>query len=124
MANWSCFLPPVTQVADGAAVVSVAGNLCGRMGNWKASPAEEQSYARLLKDPPSALSKGITYNGKKFNVARVLEDTIMAQLGKEGLVIQKSINVLVAAHFVDGQLMNSVSSRVAQVVNHLTANGA
>jgi hypothetical protein len=124
MPTWACFLPPITQVADGAAIVTLAGNVCGQLGSWKATTSEEQHYAQLIQDPQAARTKRLSYDGRKFATARVLEDTIIAQLGKEGLIVQRASTVLVAAHFVEGQSVNSVSSRVDQVVGHLLANGA
>jgi hypothetical protein len=122
MSGWAAYLPLVQQVADGSAIISLQGAQCGKSGNWKATGAEEQAYAALIKDTASAQAKGLTYGGKKFIVTRVLDDTIFAQLGKEGLVIQKSATVLVAAKFIEGQVANSVSAAVAKVVSQLAAN--
>ena len=123
MSGWEAYLPPVAAVTDGCAIISLQGARCGTKGSWKASTQEEQNYAALLLDPNSAQSKGLTYGGKKYIITRALEDTIMAQLGKNGLVLQKSKTVLVAGHFVEGQVMNSVSSKVAVVVGQLSQNG-
>ena len=85
MSGWAAYLPPVASVTDGCAIISLQGARCGTQGKWQASTAEEQNYAALLNDPASAQSKGLTYGGKKYIITRALDDTIMAQLGKNGL---------------------------------------
>lgn len=123
MSGWAAYLPAVAQVSAGSAIVSLQGARCGTMGSWAASQAEEVKYAQLITNTATAQAQGLTYAGKKFIVTRVMDDTIMAQLGKEGLVIQKANTVLVAAHFKEGQVVNTVSAKLAYVVKTLTDNG-
>jgi hypothetical protein len=123
MAGWAAYLVEVGYVSGGSAIISLQGARCGTQGTWSASSAEEVNYANLLKDIGSAQAKGLTYAGKKYIITRAVEDTILAQLGKEGLVLQKSVTVVVAAHYSDGQVVGAVSGKVAKVVNQLSANG-
>ena len=123
MTGWEAYLTPVAQVTNGCAIISLQGARCGTKGSWKATTAEEQNYAAILNNISTAGQRPLTYGGKKYIITRALEDTIMAQLGKNGLVLQKSKTVLVAGHFVEGQVMNSVSSKVAVVVGQLSQNG-
>jgi hypothetical protein len=123
MSGWAAYLTEVGYVASDSAIISLQGARCGIAGNWAASSAEEVSYANLLKDIGSAQAKGVTYQGKKFIITRAVEDTILAQLGKEGLVLQKSVTVLVGAHFTEGQVVGQVAGKVSKVVNQLSANG-
>jgi hypothetical protein len=122
MAGWPAYLTEISYVAADSAIISLQGARCGLLGKWAATPTEEVAYAGLLKDIGSAQAKGLTYAGKKFIITRAVDDTILAQLGKEGLVIQKSLTVIVAAHYVDGQIVGTVASKVAKVVNQLSAN--
>jgi hypothetical protein len=123
MSGWAAYLTEVAYVAADSAIISLQGARCGITGKWSASSAEEINYATILKDISSAQAKGLTYGGKKYIVTRALEDTVLAQLGKEGLVIQKSVTVLVAAHYVEGQVASQVAGKVAKVVAQLSANG-
>jgi hypothetical protein len=123
MSGWAAYLTEVGYVAADSAIISLQGARCGTAGSWAASSAEEVNYAALLKDIGSAQAKGLTYQGKKYIITRAVDDTILAQLGKEGLVLQKSATVLVAAHYVDGQVASQVAGKVAKVVTQLSANG-
>jgi hypothetical protein len=123
MTGWDAYLTEVGYVAADSAIISLTGARCGTAGKWGATQAEEGSYANLLKDIESAQAKGLTYGGKKFIITRAIDDTILAQLGKEGLVIQKSVSVLVVAHYVEGQVVGQVAGKVAKVVTQLSANG-
>jgi hypothetical protein len=123
MGSWTAFLAPIAPVSDGAAILALTGTGYGKQGGWKASSAEEQSYAALLKDPSNAQAKGLSYNNKKYTVTRAIGETIIAQLAKEGIVLQQTSSLIVAAHYGEGQTLNSVSSRVAQVVSTIAANG-
>lgn len=122
MSGWAAYLPPVAQVTDGSAIISLQGARCGTMGKWGASQAEEVNYAALLRDVSSAQSKGLTYGGKKYIIIRAIDDTIIAQLGKTGLCLQKTKTVIVAGHFVEGQVLNNVSAKVAHVAQQLIDN--
>jgi hypothetical protein len=123
MSGWAAYLTEVGYVSSDSAIISLQGARCGINGNWAASTAEEANYASLLKDIGTAQAKGLTYQGKKFIITRAVDDTILAQLGKEGLVLQKSVTVIVAAHYTDGQVVGQVAGKVAKVVGQLTANG-
>jgi hypothetical protein len=123
MSGWAAYLTEVGYVSSDSAIISLAGARCGTNGNWAASSAEEVNYAGLLKDIGSAQAKGLTYQGKKFIITRAVDDTILAQLEKEGLVLQKSVTVIVAAHYTDGQVVGQVAGKVSKVVNQLSANG-
>ena len=113
-------MPPVAQVSNGCAIISLQGARCGAMGQWKAAYTEEMDFAqKMLAPQPGSL----VYAGKKFIITRAFDDTIMAQAGKEGLVMQKARTVFVVGHFVEGQVMNSVSAKVATVVGQLAAAG-
>jgi hypothetical protein len=123
MISWRTFLVEVGSVAASAAIISLQGALCGTIGKWSASQAEEVNYSTLVKDIGSAQAKGLTYQGTKFIITRAIDDTILAQLGKEGLVLQKSQLVLVAAHYIDGQVATQVAGKVDKVVTQLSASG-
>jgi transcriptional regulator CtsR len=123
MSGWEAYLPPVADVSESCGIVSLQGSRCGKKGNWKASTAEEQNYAQLLNNITSATTKGLTYGGKKYIVSRAVDDTIIAQCAKEGLVLQKSKSVLVAAHTVEGQVLSNAASKVAYVVAQLVNAG-
>jgi hypothetical protein len=123
MSGWAAYLTEVGYVASDSAIISLQGARCGVAGKWAATSAEEVAYAGLLKDIGSAQAKGLTYAGKKFIITRAVDDTILAQLGKEGLVIQKSSTVLVGAHYTEGQVVGQVAGKVAKVVTQLSANG-
>jgi hypothetical protein len=122
MSGWAAYLVEVGYVASGSAIISLQGARCGTQGSWGATSAEEVNYAALLKDIGSAQAKGLTYGGKKYIITRAVDDTILAQLGKEGLVLQKSVTVVVAAHYTEGQVVGQVAGKVSKVVNQLTAN--
>jgi hypothetical protein len=122
MSGWAAYLVEVGYVAAGSAIISLQGARCGTQGSWGASSAEEVNYANLLKDIGSAQAKGLTYGGKKYIITRAVDDTILAQLGKEGLVLQKSVTVVVAAHYSEGQVVGQVAGKVSKVVNQLSAN--
>ena len=122
MSGWEAYLPPVAQVTNGCAIISLQGARCGTKGSWKATTAEEQNYAAILNNISTAGQRPLTYGGKKYIITRAIDDTVMAQLGKEGLVLQKSKTVLVAGHFGEGQVMGAVSAQVAKVVGQLTQN--
>jgi hypothetical protein len=122
MSGWVAYLTEVGYVASDSAIISLQGAQCGVAGKWAATSAEEVAYSNLLKDIGSAQAKGLTYAGKKFIITRAVDDTILAQLGKEGLVLQKSLNVLVGAHYTEGQVVGQVAGKVAKVVTQLSAN--
>jgi hypothetical protein len=122
MSGWAAYLTEVGYVASDSAIISLAGARCGVAGKWAATSAEEVAYAGLLKDIGSAQAKGLTYAGKKFIITRAVDDTILAQLGKEGLVLQKSLTVVVGAHYTEGQVVGQVAGKVAKVVTQLSAN--
>lgn len=123
MSGWEAYLPPVEAVTNGCAIISLQGARCGTKGKWAASTAEEQNYAAIASNPSTAGQRGVTYGGKKYIITRAVDDTVMAQLGKEGLVIQKAKTVLVAGHFVEGQVMGAVAGQVAKVVAQLVERG-
>jgi len=123
MSGWAAYLVEVGYVSDGSAIVSLQGAECGKHGNWKATAAESQKYASLIQNIGTAQAQGLTYAGKKFIIVRAVDDTITAQLGKEGLVIIKANTVLVVAHTVEGQVLAAASAKVGKVVDQLKANG-
>jgi hypothetical protein len=123
MSGWAAYLAPLNGVADGSAVISLQGANCGKQGNWKASTAEEQTWAAYWKDLTQANAKGLFYDKKKNIVIRAVEDTIVASLGKEGLILQKAKTVFVAARYIEGQVPNSVSAKVGGIVQQLIDAG-
>ena len=94
----------------------------GHKGDWKASQAEEVNFANIFKNPSSYAGKSLTYSGKKYMINRALDDMVMAQSGKEGLILQKSKTVIVCAHYVEGQVAGNVSAKVDHVVRQLVEN--
>ena len=122
MSGWTAYLNDVKDISAGSAIISLQGALCGKVGKWDAKQAEMQNYAACLNNIASAQSKGITYNGKKYIVVRAVEDTILAQLGKEALVLQKAKTVLVAAKCVEGQVPGNVAAGVSKCVAKLMAS--
>jgi hypothetical protein len=123
LVTWRSFLSELCGVVADSAILSLQGARCGIAGAWAASQAEEVNYSRLLKNIGSAQAKGLTYQGTKFIITRAVDDTLFAQLGKEGIVLQKSILIIVAAHYVDGHVPSQVAGKVAKVVTQLSSLG-
>ena len=121
MSGWNAYLADVKDIAAGCAIISLQGALCGKEGKWDAKQGEMQNYAACLNNIASAQSKGITYNGKKYIIVRAVDDSILAQLGKEAVVLQKAKTVLVAAKCVDGQVPAAVAAGVSKCVAKLMA---
>jgi hypothetical protein len=108
----------------GSAVLGLDGSHCGDLGSWGATPQEESLYALMIRNTPNAAARGpFTYGGRRFILTRTLDDSLMAQSGKEGVILQRTQRVLVAVHFADSQIMNNVSAKVARVVSQLVAQG-
>jgi hypothetical protein len=134
---WAAYLAPLNGVAEAAAIIQLYdGKNVGKIGAWKAKPAEEQVYSYLVREKGAdARARGVNYNGKKYVVNQVdpglsdagqpLDDGgfVFAQLGKEGVVLQKSKTVVIAAHFTEGQVGNSVSGQVSKIVSQLKGLG-
>jgi hypothetical protein len=134
---WAAYLAPLQGVAEAAAVIQLFdGKNVGKLGPWKAKADEEKIYSYLVREKgQDARTRGVHYNGKKFVVNQVdpgLSDTgqalddggfVFAQLGKEGVVLQKSKTVVIAAHFTEGQVGNSVSGQVSKIVSQLKGLG-
>ena len=121
MSGWAAYLADVKDISKGSAIISLEGALCGKEGKWDAKQAEMQNYAAVLKNIAQAQSLGVTYNGKKFIVVRAVDDSILAQLGKEAIVLQKAKTVLVAAKCDEGQVPAAVSAGVSKCVAKLMA---
>ena len=121
MSGWAAYLADVKDISAGSAIISLEGALCGKEGKWEAKQAEMQNYAACLKNIASAQSKGITYNGKKYIIVRAVDDSILAQLGKEALVLQKAKTVLVVAKCAEGQVPAAASAGVSTCVAKLMA---
>ena len=121
MSGWSAYLADVKPISSGSAIISLQGALCGKEGKWEAKQGEMQNYAACLNNIASAQSKGVTYNGKKYIVVRAVDDTILAQLGKEAVILQKAKTVLVAAKCVEGQVPGNVAAGVSRCVAKLMA---
>jgi hypothetical protein len=79
--------------------------------------ADDPRYSECRRARPIYLRR------RPFIITRTLNDTLMAQSGKEGVILQTASRVFVAAHFVEGQVMNNVAGRVARLVSQLTALG-
>ena len=120
--SWVAYLAPVEQVAAGSAIISQQGAHCGHKGDWKANQAEEVNYSNIFKNPTSYAGQSLTFGGKKYMINRALDDMVMAQSGKEGLILQKSKTVIVCAHYTEGQVVGNVSARVDLVVRQLVDN--
>ena len=120
--SWTAYLAPIEQVSAGSAIISQQGAHCGHKGDWKASQAEEVNFANIFKNPSSYAGKSLNYSGKKYMINRALDDMVMAQAGKEGLILQKSKTVIVCAHYVEGQVAGNVSAKVDHVVRQLVEN--
>jgi hypothetical protein len=123
MSGWAAYLAPLDGVAAGAAIISLQGAECGKKGDWKASAQEQQQWAQYWSDLSQANAKGLFYNKAKNIVVRAADDTILASLGKEGLILQKAKTVFVAARYVEGQVPNSVSAKVGGIVQQLIDAG-
>ena len=119
MSGWEAYLPQLEVVSDASAIISLQGALCGKKGNWKANQAEMSHYAALMNQPYTAQSKGLTYGGTKYIVIRATDDTIVAQLHTNGLVLQKSNTVFVVGHYVEGQVCANVAAKTDAVVRLL-----
>jgi hypothetical protein len=124
MTGWPAYLTDVQEAANGSAIIGLEGSRCGTLGEWGATRQEESIYALMIRDTPNAAGRGpFTYGGRPFIITRTLNDTLIAQSGKEGVILQTASRVFVAAHFVEGQLINNVAGRVARLVSQLTALG-
>ncbi|OHT04358.1 Profilin A [Tritrichomonas foetus] len=121
--SWTAYLAPLNGFAPDSAIISLQGAHCGHVGKWDSSQAEEMNYANLFKDLSSAQVKGLQYGGKKYIIIRAGDDVLIAQSGKEGIVMQKSGTVIVAAHFGEGSVAGSVASRIDLIVRQLVQNG-
>jgi hypothetical protein len=112
-------LESVAGVCAGCAILTLTGHRLLIKGNWKGSSEEEQTYANLVKEPEQATSTGLSYFGKTFVVTRPMEGGVIAQLDKEGIVVQKSDAGIIAAYWIEGHIPNQVTGAVAGAVRKL-----
>ena len=109
---WDGYPAPIAQVASGVAIISLAGAVCGKKGDWKKKAGEEAAYGKALQDCASQQGKSLTYGGKKFMIIQAVDDFILAQQGKEAIVLRKTKTLAVCAHTTEGQVPGQASAKI------------
>jgi profilin len=122
--SWNAYLAELKTKSTGCAIISLQGAVCGKEGNWKAAQAEVQSYPGLVKANSPAATSGVKYGGDKFFMNVSTDDSLVAQKGKQAIVLQKAKTVLVAAYAeTDKFVVGDVSAAVAKVAAQLVSVG-
>ena len=109
---WDGYLDPIVPVCSGCAILGLNGSLCGKKGDWKAKADEQQAYGKALQDIASQQGKSLNYAGKKFMIIQAVDDFILAQQGKEALVVRKTKTLAVCAHTNEGQVPGQASAKL------------
>jgi hypothetical protein len=93
------------------------------LDDWRARPEEEAEYGKLFGDLGNARvsQAGVSYDGRRFVVLRVVDDRVVAvrrSAGRvEGLMLEAAATVLIAAYCRgEGMFMPGMFGQIGKLV--------
>ncbi|KAK5998397.1 Profilin [Cladobotryum mycophilum] len=117
-----------TGHVDKGALVSAAGDSV-----WAHSPGFEIKISELkaivnivsgdAKATSDAYVNGIHVAGSKYTLTKVEDKTAFARSGKTGLVIAKTKQAVIVAHYGENQIAGSTSTTVQHLADYLVGQG-
>ena len=111
--EWKDLLTPLSEITEGAAIISDGGILCAESGNWIATTSECVGISKEFNS--TGQFNFISYGNKKYMVNQNQGNIIFAQQGKNCLRLQKIRSVIICVHLVEGNNITLVSERVSKI---------
>ena len=84
--SWDEYLEDLDDATIASGIVSTEGALCGYRGDWKASPQEALSWAKLFLDLALCRQRGLSYGGSKLFVTDYSDKLIVAR--RDNFIVQ------------------------------------
>lgn len=84
--SWDEYIEDLDDITIAAGIVSTEGAICGYRGDWKASPQEALSWAKLFQDLSLCRQRGLVYGGTKLFVTNYSDKLIVAR--RDNFIVQ------------------------------------
>lgn len=84
--SWDEYIEDLDEAAIAAAIVSTEGAICGQRGDWKGTPQEALSWAKMFADLSLCRQRGLVYGGLKLFVTQYSDNLIVAR--RDNFIVQ------------------------------------
>lgn len=110
---------------DKAAIYSVKGDsVWATSSGFNVSPQEMQEVVTGLSGKPEKLySDGLHVGGERFVLTKAEDRSLYARKGREGIVIVKTTQAILIAHYGDGMIAGNAATTVEQLADYLIKTG-
>ncbi|PSS12329.1 hypothetical protein M430DRAFT_60587 [Amorphotheca resinae ATCC 22711] len=110
---------------DKAAIYSAKGDsVWATSAGFNVSPAEMQEVVTGLSGKPEKLySDGLHIAGERYVLTKAEDRSLYARKGREGVVIVKTTQAILIAHYADGMIAGNAATTVEQLADYLISTG-
>ncbi|EHK97432.1 Profilin (actin-binding protein) [Glarea lozoyensis ATCC 20868] len=109
---------------DKAAIISAAGDsVWATSADFTISPAEMKEVVAGLTQPDNLYANGLHVAGERFVLTKAEDRSLYARKGKEGVVIVKTTQAILVAHYNETQQSGNTVTVVEQLADYLISTG-
>jgi len=110
---------------DKGAIYSAKGDsVWATSAGFTISPAEMQEIVTGLSGSYDKLyAEGLHIAGEKFVLTKAEDRSLYARKGREGVVIVKTTQAILIAHYKDGMIAGNSAQTVEQLADYLISTG-
>ncbi|RDL31444.1 uncharacterized protein BP5553_09653 [Venustampulla echinocandica] len=110
---------------DKGAIISAAGDsVWATSAGFTISPTETKEIIAGLSGKTDELyANGIHVAGERFVLTKAEDRSLYARKGREGIVIVKTTQAILIAHYKDGMIAGNCATTVEQLADYLISTG-
>jgi len=110
---------------DKGAIYSVKGDsVWAASAGFSVSPSEMQEVVAGLSGKPDKLyAEGLHVAGERYVLTKAEDRSLYARKGREGVVIVKTTQAILIAHYNEGMIAGNAATTVEQLADYLISTG-